>query len=259
MKRKNYSSSLLLLLCIVLASCGAIRQTREDLYASRDKERKNFVQTKDGQVYEVNEVVFRNPLFGKSTVEISPGNRIDTKEVVAYQNSAAYYRRHGGQFLPRIKKGLINMYVGREYYQDYNAPRVGHNESGGWRTKTRTIYYLQKGDESGLVQNSPEVLKDFVKDYPPAMVHITDYEQARKKVRMWSWINTSAVIGGGVIAATGGVKDDKLTPAGYAGVGLFVGGFGSGIVNKFRRLKISRHLDLALEEYNRQSLKTKKK
>lgn len=247
------------MLCIVLSSCGMIRQTREDLYASRDKERKNFVQTKDGQVYEVNEVVFRNPLFGKSTVEISPGNRIDTREVEAYQNSSAYYRRHAGQFLPRIKKGLINMYVGREYYQDYESPTVGSNQSGRWRTKTRTIYCLQKGDQSPLVQYSPDALKEYVKDYPPAMAYITDYEQARKKVRMWSWINTSAVIGGGVIAATGGVKDDKLTPAGYAGVGLLVGGFGSGIVNKIRKLKTGKHLELALEEYNRQSLKTKKK
>ena len=248
---------MLLLLCIVLSSCGFVRQTREDLYASRDKERKNFVQTKDGQVYEVNEVVFRNPLFGKSTVEISPGNRIDTREVEAYQNSAAYYRRYDGQFMPRIKKGLINMYVGKEYYQDYEAPRAG--QAGRSRTRTRTIYYLQKGDQSPLVVYSPATLKEYVKDYPPAMAYIMDYEQARKKVRMWSWINTSAVIGGGVIAATGGVKDDKLTAAGYAGVGLLVGGFGSGVVNKIRKLKTGKHLELALEEYNRQSLKTKKK
>lgn len=258
MKGKNYSSSLLLLLCVILASCTGMKQFREDLYSSRDKEKKNFIQTKDGQVYEVNEVVFRNPLFGKSTVEISPGNRINTKEVEAYQTSNAYYRRViTGQFAPRIRKGLINMYMTTETYQEYQG---GTGTAGGrWRTRTRTYYYLQKGDESAVELYTPAVLKDYVKDYPPAMQHISDYEQARKKVRMWSWINTTAVIGGGVIAATGGVKDDKLTPAGYAGVGLFVGGFGSGIVNKIRKMNAGKHLELALEEYNRQSLKTKKK
>lgn len=258
MRRMNYSSSLLLLLCIIFTSCGAMRQVREDLYSSRDKERKNFVQTKDGQVYEVNEVVFRNPLFGKSTVEISPGNRIDTREIVAYQNNSAYYRRWGGQFLPRIKKGLVNMYVGREYYQDYNAPMAGSNQSG-WRTRSRTVYYLQKGDESPLALYSPAAVKEYVKDYPPAMEHITDYEQVRKKARKWSWINTSAVVGGFVLASTAGIKEEKATAAGAVGLGLVVGGFGSGIANKIRKVKSGRHLELALDEYNRQGLKTKKK
>lgn len=182
-------------------------------------------------------------------MEIDKDTRINAKDILAYQNSNAYYRRVEGQFAPRIKKGLINMYVTTETYQEFQSSSA---PGGGarWRTRTRNIYHLQKG-EGFVVRFEPKILEEYVKDYPPAMEYIEEYKKQMKKIRTWSWINTGAVVGGIAMAAAAGIdQNDNLTPAGYAGVGLFVGGIVSGFVNKFRRIKPHRNLELALDEYN---------
>ena len=253
-------SSLLSLMSFFLFSCASVNKFSQDLYSSKDKERKNFVQTMDGTVYEVNEIVFRHPLFGKSTVEIKEGVKINTKEVQAYQNNSGYYRRVEGQFAPRIKKGLINMYLTTETYQEYNTSTMGNQSGGRWRTRIRYIYHLQKGDDNQVVRFSPQTLKDYIQDYAPAMEYYDEYEKKMRNIRMWSWINTTSVIGGALLAGAAGMdKEDNVTTAGYIGVGLFAGGLVSGIVNKIRRIKPYKNLELALDEYNRQALKTKKR
>jgi hypothetical protein len=209
-------------------------------------------------VYEVNEVIFRNPLFGKSTVEISKDNKINSKDILAYQNSEGYYRRVEGTFAPRIRKGLINMYLTTESYQDFESGNTP-GSAGRWRTKTRYIYHLQKGEDAPVVRFDADVLEQYVKDYAPAMDYIEEYKTELRKVRTWSWVNTAAVVGGAVLLVTTGVdKEDNVTAGGYAGAGLFFGGLVSGVVNRFRKIKPYRSLELALDEYNRQSLKKKK-
>lgn len=81
-----------------------MRKFQEDTSMARDKDKKAFVETVDGTITEANEAVVRTPFLGKSTIELDKNTKIPVKEVVAYQNSNAYYRKVQGQFAPRIKK-----------------------------------------------------------------------------------------------------------------------------------------------------------
>jgi hypothetical protein len=237
--------------------CG-VNRFQADTQAARDKDRKSFVQTKDGTVTVASEAVLRSPLFGKSTIELDKQVKIPTRDIVAYQNSSAYYRRIDNQFAPRIKKGLINMYMTTQHYQEYSAPSMGSN-GGSWRTKIRYVYYLQKGDSASSVRFRPRAVKEYVQDYEPAMEYMNVYAATERKVKIWALINTGAVIGGALLLMSQGIKNEKVTTAGYASSGMVVGGFVNGFVNRIRRAKNAKNLELAIDEYNFQATRKKRR
>jgi hypothetical protein len=90
------------------------------------------------------------------------------------------------------------------------------------------------------------------------MEYINVYEQTQKKARMWSWINTTAVIGGIFLATQGVDNNNQVTPVGYASVGMFLGGFINGFVNKVRKGRNGKNLELAIDAYNYQTVKKKR-
>lgn len=255
------SSLLLLLIPFLFASCVGMRTFHHDTYKAREKDQKAFVQMVDGQVIEANEAVLKAPLFGKATIQLDKDTKIPVKEVMAYQNGSAYYRRMDGQFIPRIKKGLVNMYMKTETYQDYSGPVGANGMGGGWRTRTRVVYFLQKGNEAPLVKFTPELTKEYVQDYAPALEFVDVYESNQRKYRTWSYINTAATLGGLGMIMTGGANttEDKVAPAAYAGLGLFAGGIINGFVNKVRKGKNIRNLELAIETYNERGTKSKRR
>jgi hypothetical protein len=255
------SSLFLLLMPLLLTSCIGVRNFRHDSYQAREKDQKAFVQTVDGQIIEASEAVMKAPLFGKATIQLDRETKIPVKEVMAYQNNTAYYRRLDGQFVPRIKKGPVNMYMKTETYQEYNGASGMNNMGGGWRTRTRVVYLLQKGSDAPLVRFTPEVTKEYVKDFAPAMEFVDVYESNVKKYRTWSYINTAATLGGLglMVAGARSTTEDKVPPAGYAGLGLFTGGIINGFVNKVRKGKNIKNLELAIDTYNAQGTKSNRR
>jgi hypothetical protein len=259
MKRFLQNGRPFILVCILstLFSCKSVQQMQEDRQNAREKDRKSFVQKTDGEIIEANEARLRQPLFGKSTIELDQDQRIPLRDIRAYQNNEAYYLRTPLGFSPRIKKGLINVYLATEMYTTYEAPS-GYGRPGGTRTHTRYVYYLQKGNDAEVEQMQPKVVERYVQDYAPAMEYVNMYFQTQKKVKTWSIINTAAVFGGLVVASQG-IGGNNLNAAGYAGAGLFIGGLVNGFVNKIRRVKNVRNLELAVDEYNFQTRVKKRK
>ncbi len=252
------SSFYLLIVCSSLISCVSTRGFHGETATARDRDRKAFVQTKDGTVTEANETVVRTPLFKQPFIELDKSVKIPTKDVVAYQNSQAYYRRIDLQFAPRIKKGLINMYKTVDIYQDYSGPSAGSGRGGGRSTKTRIVYHLQKGDDAAVERFSPAVAQTYVQDYAPSKELMETYAAKQKGIKVWSVVNTAAVVGGFLMMGQG-TQRDAFTPVAYAGVGLFVGGLVNGVVNKVRKRKNFSNIELAIDEYNRQLLKNRKR
>lgn len=252
--RAFYSSLSLLMVSMFLVSCIGVSRFSESTYAARDKDRKAFVQTKDGTITEADEVKLRSPLLGKSTLQLDGDVRIPVKDVLAYQNNTAYYRSINGQFAPRITKGLINVYMTQQSYTEFSTAPSGRSTTS---TRTRYYYWLQKGDDAQTALFSPDLTEEYVKDYTPAMDYIDVFRQTQKKARTWSWINTGAVIGG-IFLATQGVKNDQVNAAGYAGTSMFLGGLLNGFVNKFRKAKNYKNLQLAIDEYNGQVTRKKR-
>jgi hypothetical protein len=259
MARKLVDVRSFIMICILstLFSCKSVQQLQEDRQNAREKDRKAFVQKTDGEIVEANEARLRQPLFGKSTIELDQDQRIPLRDIRAYQNNEAYYLRTPLGFSPRIKKGLINVYLATEMYTSYE-PSSGYGRPGGTRTHTRYVYYLQKGNDAEVERMEPKVVERYVQDYAPAMEYINMYFQTQKKVKTWSIINTAAVFGG-LVLATQGVTGKNVNAAGYGGVGLFVGGLVNGFVNKIRRVKNVRNLELAVDEYNYQTRVKKRK
>ena len=246
--RASISSLSLFTLSVLLTSCFSSSRFSENLYAARDKDHKSFVQTKDGTITEADEVKLRSPLIGKSTIQLDGETKIPVKEVLAYQNNTAYYRNISGQFAPRIQKGLINMYQTTQMYTEFSTSPTGRSTT---RTRVRYYYWLQKGDNAETVSFTPDVTEQYVRDYAPAMDYMDVYRQTQKKVKTWSWINTGAVIGG-LFLATQGVNGDQVNAAGYGGASLFLGGIVNGFVNKIRKAKNYKNLQLAIDVYNGQ-------
>lgn len=254
--RASLSSLSFILVSIVLMSCVGSSKFSSDTYAARDKERKSFVQTKDGTITEASEVKLRSPFIGKSTIELDNNVRIPVKDVMAYQNNNAYYRNINGQFAPRITKGLINMYMTTQTYTEFETSPTGR---GSTRTRTRYYYWLQKGDNAETVSFSPEATSKYVSDYAPAMEYMNAFGQTQKKVKTWSIINTSAVFGGLILAGTLGSQNTATSKAvGAGGAGIFLGGIVNGFVNKVRKAKNYKNLQLAIDEYNYQATRRKR-
>jgi hypothetical protein len=251
----NRSSLFLLLICSTLVSCVGVRKFQEDTYMAREKDKKAFVETADGAITEGNNAVLRSPFLGKSTIEVDGSTKIPTREVVAYQDRQAYYRKIDGQFAPRIKSGLINMYLTRETYTSYEGPSMG-NSTGSFKTRQRTVYYLQKGGTgAGTSKFTPNLTREFVQDYAPAMEYMNVYDQNRKKAKVWTIVNTAALAGGALLMLSSGSTNQegsKVSAAGYTGVGLFLGGMVSSFINRIGKAKNSKNLELAIDEYNAQ-------
>ncbi len=150
------------------------------------------------------------------------------------------------------------MYLITETYQSYETSSSNTGSRGRWVTRTRNTYYLQKGDDAPVVRYDAKVLEEYVKDYPPAMEYITTYKQQKKKIKTWSLINTSAVFGGAIIMGVTS-PGDKINAGTYIGGTIMVGGLVNGIVNKIRKLKPYKNLQLAFDEYNSQVKRGKKK
>jgi len=242
---------------VFFASCGSVQHFHQDMYVSRDADKKSFVEKKDGTVIEADEARLRMPLFRKAVVELDQNTKIPVKEIEAYQNSEAYYRKIQGQFAPRIKKGLINMYLTQQTYQEWDAGPMGTNRM---HTRTQIVYYLQKGDSAATEKFSPNVTRNYVQGYAPAMEFINVYDENKKKYKVWSYINTAATFGGlALLAAKGIDKNDNVTTAGYVGKGLFFGGLINGFVNKIHKARNYKNLELAIDTYNGQVIKKNRK
>lgn len=247
-------------LSIFLVSCAGMKRMQEDVSNSREKDKKAFVEKKDGQIIEGDEMKLRSPLFGKSTIEIDgSGEKIPVREIAAYQNNYAYYHTTPSGFAPRFKKGLISMYVGTATYTEYQAPSTMNGGFGGTRTRTRYVYYVQKGENGAVEAFSPKIVESYVSDYAPAMEFMNEFNQTQKKASRWSIINTTAVVGGLLLAGAAGLdKNNNATAVGYGGLGLFLGGIVNGFVNKVRKGKNYKNLELAIDAYNGQVTKKKR-
>ena len=174
---------------------------------------------------------------------------------MAYQNNTAYYRNINGQFAQRIQKGLINMYQSTQMYTEFSTSPSGRSTT---RTRVRYYYWLQKGDNAETVSFTPDATEQYVRDYAPAMEYMDPYHQTQRKVKTWSIINTASVFGGLVLAGTLGANNTSASKAvGVGGVGLFLGGIVNGFVNKVRRAKNYKNLQLAIDEYNHQAKRKK--
>ena len=252
------SSLLLLIISLILMSCGTSKFT-QSVIDSRVKDKKAFVETTDGTIIEANDAKMKSPLFGKTTIELDNGVKIPIKDVVAYQTYAAYYRLSRLGFAPRFKKGLINMYFTQYQVQEWE--NVPGSQRSQMRTRTKTIYFMQKGDTTPLQNFSIDLTREYVKDYAPAMEFMNVFDNNRKKYRMWSWINTGAVIGGAILCAVSidGQTQKVNEPVGYSGLALFTGGMINGFINKFRKGANGKNLELAIDTYNYQTVKKKQK
>jgi hypothetical protein len=238
---------------MLFTSCMGVRKLQEDVHRSRDDQRGNFIQTKDGTVVEGEELKVKYPFLKKAYVQINQQEKVNLREVEVMQNDAGYYRKINGALAPRIKKGGINTYLTYETRTTYST---GANGRGRTSTTTVPVYWVQKSDSGQVLRMTPAVVEEMVSDYQPAMDFMDQYNQTRKGTTTWNYINTAAVLGGIALMATSVKINDtesyiKSTNA-TAGLGLFFGGIISGVVNKFRKADNYKNLELAIDEYNAQ-------
>jgi len=248
-----------LTLILLFASCTTVHHVREDVRKSRDEQKGNFIQTQDGTVIQGEELKVRYPFLKKAYVQINQQEKVNLREVEVMQNDEGYYRKINGQLAPRIQKGWINTF---RTYETRTTYTTSPNGMGRTRTYTVAVYYLQKTDSGIVRRKSPDVVEEMVADYQPALDFMDQYNETRRKARTWNWINTAAVFGGVFLMSTGINSyegNTTMKPQGYAGAGLFVGGLVNGVVNKIRKANNYKNIDLAIDEYNAQVNRKKRR
>jgi hypothetical protein len=247
---------LILVLPVLLNSCYTWKQFERDMGSdtagSKEKGEKYFIETKNGQTYEVAPSAFKSSGWQNKDVQTADKNEVSSGEIVAYQDENAYYRKVNGGFIPRIISGKINVY---KTYQSYvyqtTTPLGGGSSRISTRRAYRPLYIIQKGNGK-TEEVSGDGVRDMVSDDAASMEIMKEYYRVEKSVKLWKIINTSAAVGGGVLAAAAGTDaNDEVTAVGFGSVALFAAGITSGIFNRNRKAKNAIKLFDAIREYNR--------
>jgi hypothetical protein len=250
---------LIIALPFLLSSCYTWKQFERDMGAdvvgSKEKGKKYFIETKSGQTYDVASSTFKSGWQSKN-VQTADNNQVSSSDIVAYQDEAGYHRKVGGGFVPRIISGKINVYKSSQSVS-YQTRDVTPMAGGGNRITTRNyrgykpLYLIQKGN-GGTEELSGDGVRDMVKDNAASMEIMNEYYRVEKSVKMWKIINTSATVGGIVVAAAAG-KDanDEVSAVGYGSVALFAAGITSGFFTRNRKARNPIKLFDAIHIYNK--------
>lgn len=240
-----------LILVVLMCSCGTTRQMRGEIVQARDSLAGNFVQAKGGMVVKGDTLAVRYPFFQKGYVEINQQEREKLQDIAVMQNDLGYYRTLEDGLAPRIKKGGVNMYLAyrvtheREYLDKGSGN--GMTSKGQWKKQTKwaRVYYIQQADTGRPVLFNPMVVSGWVSDYQPAKKMMQEYYTKRKQIRVMTWVDIGAIVGGVAIASIS--NNDAVSSAGF---GLFLGGLVNSCLNWGRRAKNVKRVERTIDVYN---------
>ncbi|TDW95834.1 hypothetical protein [Dinghuibacter silviterrae] len=144
-------------------------------------ETRSYLLLNDGTKVYGDRIVWKAGLLQKKQIKIDD-QAFHSSEVTGYRSGATFYGRVGNEFVQRIVRGKINVYV---QFTEVTNTTTDHNGFTHSYSYTRTDYYAQKGDFAPLVgfANKTDIMR-LVAGCPVAVAMADkSYHQLSKSVR----------------------------------------------------------------------------
>jgi hypothetical protein len=107
----------------------------------------NYAESLDGTKHYGQKISWRSGLLVKDKVKVDD-QQFKLAEIRGYREGSKYYRRHGNDFIQRIVRGKINVYVQFTQVTSTSTDSRGMMRS---RTYTRTDHYAELNDDGKLI------------------------------------------------------------------------------------------------------------
>jgi hypothetical protein len=145
-------------------------------YSSEEKKMRHgdntaFVEKNDGTKLTGNKIKLPVNWMGKSKGMFLDGQEINAEDIVAFQDSKAYYRKFQGIWVKQLKRGKINLY----YYETIENSSSYYDGSGRVHATSKTTqhFVFQKGDGEMAEANKISI-SDMLKDNREAYEKFND-------------------------------------------------------------------------------------
>jgi hypothetical protein len=126
----------------------------------------NYAESLDGTKTYGQKITWKSGLLVKDQVKVDD-QKFKLADIRGYREGSKYYRRHGGDFIQRIVRGKINVYV---QFTEVTSTSTDSRGMMRTRTYTRTDHWAELNDDGKLlsVANQKDIQK-LVADCPVAL------------------------------------------------------------------------------------------
>ncbi|SMC89841.1 hypothetical protein [Pedobacter africanus] len=222
-------------------------------------ESKNFIYLYSDSVIHARNITLRPDAFGSWQLRVD-SRRIPPQQVKFFSNRNGFFantRRLNfagiTAFSERVIEGRINLYQQTSYepglYNDYHHPHHQHYSS---RQPVDIRMYYNKGF-SDLQKVNYHNLKLDMADHPESMDLLAGYRRSMSTGKLM-YVAAGAAIAAGIVSFLVGTEKSSMaaTERGYtAGFALIGAGAGLAFGGYAVSAKANRHLEDAIEAYNR--------
>jgi len=149
----------------------------------------NYLDLADGTRMYGKKVSWKSGLLVKDGVKIDD-HKYKMNEVLGYYADGVYYTRQGNEYIKRIVRGKINIYVKFTEVTSTTTDARGFTRS---RTYTRTDHYAQKGNDPKLLPVAGQSdMKALVADCPEAvaMADLSNRQMRRTIKKNRNYLNS---------------------------------------------------------------------
>jgi hypothetical protein len=129
-------------------------------------ENKNYLVKNDGTKIYGESISWKTGLLVKDQIKIDD-QKFKITEIMGYRTGDAYYGRLGKEYIKRIVRGKLNVYVQFTQVTTTSTDRNGFSHT---RSYTRTDQYGQRGEDGKMVPLAGQKdIKELVSDCPLAV------------------------------------------------------------------------------------------
>ena len=220
---------------LIITSCGTARLNEMRL-AAKEESPPMFVQNTEKEIIPVTD-------FKKF--------KFNSDSLTAKQDKYGYSRIVDNYEYMRTIKGRMNLYLKfSSYTSTYYTGNYGLDASG-WHssTKSRLDPYFDIGADQPLVLLNRQNLGPYLKDCSPCKAVLKDYDQTRKHLQTWKYINWASMGTGLALGLIGDPKELSDFQA-YGFVTFLFGGVISEVYRLTRVSKNEKKLEHAIMVYN---------
>ncbi len=240
-------------------------RAKSNALKSRDTITGNHIQLMNSkEVIKIDKPEIKQKFIGQATIA-SDDKKYPVKDVVAYQNDKAYYKKlflgstkkkdmYTNDFATRVKFGKLNIYKEIQVRTE-----VSTSQTGNVKTKKRNIVleYVEN-PETGLsaLTSDYDFVKPLVSNDPLSNRYLTKYPNQMKIVKRhryaaWGAFGTSIVLS--IISGTS--KNNTVSSlTGVTSGALFLGSFVDGVfLNTLRRGKAANYVAKSVWVYDKKT------
>ena len=253
---KTLKFAIAIIICITsLSSCILFRRAmeKEQQLLSNGRQTEptpTFVMKRDSTLIPYDGLKTKSPLFGKAKFILDKELTILAKDVLAYQTEDAYYTNIPlTSWSPRINLAAISKYRGIAYEnRTTTTTSATGNTSTSSSARPVITYFIQKQNGS-IMRYTHKNLYSMIQDNESSLAIMDDFYVVKKKYSKIGTINNLVCLSGFILASIGS-KPNSSNAVGGVGTGMILGSIVSGFINRPKKRRNNKKIELTYEDYN---------